>query len=150
MLKNRRGFILLLLIINLSILAVSLLYALLFHLYPEFFACSFKRIFSLYCPGCGGSRALTRLLSFDLVGSFLALPPLWFAIAAIVELDARILIAAIKNDSSPIKSYKPILFYVFAGALVLNFILRNILLVTVGFDPLGDLTAHISLPFILI
>lgn len=32
--------------------------------------CSFKKMTGLYCPGCGGSRAVIALARFDIVNSF--------------------------------------------------------------------------------
>ena len=137
-LKNRKNIAILFAAVNLGIIAVSIVYAVLFYLFPDIFACSFKETFHLYCPGCGGSRAVTRLLSFDIWGSFLAFPPLYFAIAAVAEIDFRMIVAIIKNEPRIITSYKPVLFIIFAAVLVLHFFIRNVLLVY-GYDPIGDI-----------
>ena len=146
MLKNKKNIAILFAAMNIGIIAVSVAYAVLFGLFPELFACSFKETFHLYCPGCGGSRAVTKLLSFDIFGSFLAFPPLYFAIAAVAEIDIRMLLAIIKNEPRIITSYKPVLFIIFAAVLVLHFIIRNTLLFC-GYDPLGDILACALLIF---
>ena len=33
-------------------------------------SCTFRRITGLYCPGCGSTRALTRLVHGDVAGAF--------------------------------------------------------------------------------
>jgi hypothetical protein len=138
MLGNRRNIICLFLCVNLGIIIISLIYALLFYISPELFACKFKETFHLYCPGCGGSRALTRLLSLDIAGAFIAHPPLFIAILAVFEVDLRMLIAILRDTPSVIQRYKPTLFIIFAASLVVYFVLRNILLIN-GIDPLGDI-----------
>ena len=132
---------------NAFILAIAILYAFLFKLFPEIFACKFKEIFHLYCPGCGGSRAVTRLLSFDFVDSFIAFPPLYFAIAAVAEVDIRLLAAIIKNEPRIISTYRPVLFIVFAAVLLLHFFIRNALLLICGIDPLGDILSAVAVIF---
>ncbi len=139
MLNNRRKIAFLFIAVNGGIIILSIIYAIVFHFSPELFSCSFKDIFHLYCPGCGGSRAVTRLLSFDIVGSFVAFPPLYFAIGAIAELDIRMLCSIIKNDEGILKRYRPTAFIIFAAVLIVHFILRNALLLGFGIDPLGDI-----------
>ena len=142
---SKKKIILLFIAVNGGILALSLVYALIFNLFPELFACSFKENLHLYCPGCGGSRAVTRLLSLDLVGSLIAFPPLYFAIGAIAELDIRMLLSIFKNDARLLRSYRPTAFIIFAAVLIVHFILRNALLLWLGIDPLGDILGGASL-----
>ncbi len=141
MLNKRRNIFLTMLAVNGGILAVSVIYALLFHFFPSLFECRFKELFHLYCPGCGGSRAVVSLLYLDIVGSFIKFPPLYIAIAAIAEIDIRLLVALIRKDGAPIRQYRPTLFIVFAASVILHFILRNFLLLCFGIDPLGDIIA---------
>lgn len=139
MLNSRRKIAFLFIAVNGGIFLLSIVYAILFKLHPELFACRFKEIFHLYCFGCGGSRAVNRLLSFDIVGSFVAFPPLYFAIGAIAELDIRMLAAIIKDDREILTRYRPTAFIIFAAVLVIHFVLRNALLLGFGIDPLGDI-----------
>ena len=138
MLGNRRNIIRLFLCVNIGIILISLIYALLFFIAPELFACRIKETFHIYCPGCGGSRALTRLLSLDIAGAFIAHPPLFVAILAVLELDLRMLIAIFRNTPAVVQRYKPTLFIIFAAALIVYFVIRNVLLLY-GIDPLGDI-----------
>ena len=56
-------------------------------------ACRFSQSFHLYCPGCGGTRAVKHLLHFDLVRSFLSHPiPIYAGI-----LLLRIWVALLHN-----------------------------------------------------
>lgn len=145
MLNSRKRITILFLAVNLGILAISLIYALVFTLCPELFACAFKESLHIYCPGCGGSRAVTRLLSLDIIGSFICFPPLYFAIGAIMELDIKMLISIIRNDAELLRRYRPTAFIIFGAVLIIHFILRNVLLVGFGIDTLGDILG--STPF---
>ena len=50
-----------------------------------FLACVFHRVTGLYCPGCGGTRAMHALVHFDLAGA-LAMNPLPFVAAPLLAL----------------------------------------------------------------
>ena len=141
---SKKKIILLFLAVNGGILALSLVYALIFNFFPELFTCAFKESLHLYCPGCGGSRAVVRLLSLDLIGSFIAFPPLYFAIGAVAELDIRMLLTVFKGNSGALCSYRPTAFIVFAVVLIVHFILRNALLLWLGIDPLGDILGAVT------
>jgi hypothetical protein len=50
-----------------------------------FFACVFHQVTGLYCPGCGGTRAMHALVHFDLPGA-LAMNALPFIAAPLLGL----------------------------------------------------------------
>ena len=58
------------------------------------------------------------------------------------EIDIRMIIAAVKNDAQILKSYRPTAFIIFGAVLIIHFVLRNILLVGFGIDPLGDIMGY--------
>ena len=103
----------------------------------EFIECSFKHKFHLYCPGCGGSRSLSALLSFDFVRSFKLFPALPISVIILSDLYIRALISFIKNDEIYLKNFKPIILTLIPFIIILNFFLRNILLFY-GIDLIGD------------
>ena len=103
---------------------------------PDLFACAFARGVHLYCPGCGGSRALYALLRFDLLGSLLAKPALLRGGATLLYSELALLGYA---RGGRVRALPAILFGAF---LVLFFLVRNILLVAAGIDPLGDLISY--------
>lgn len=109
-------------------------------------ACRFSQSFHLYCPGCGGTRAVKHLLHFDLVRSFLSHPvPIYAGI-----LLLRIWVALLHNalfcrQPSGTNHWK--LFYQWEMWTILVvvigfFILRNVALVVFKWDYLGDMAAY--------
>ena len=91
--------------------------------------CSFYELTHLYCPGCGGTRALESLLSFDIFSSLKYNAILLPGILLFLYYDIRIFIAAyLEDDDFILKNiFIPILVYVIF--IIINFIVRNILLV---------------------
>ncbi|MBQ8546544.1 MAG: DUF2752 domain-containing protein [Clostridia bacterium] len=95
--------------------------------------CTFFEITHLYCPGCGGTRAVGSLLRLDVISSFKynAIVPVGFAL--FLYYDIRILISILKNDIRFLSENKYIPLLIFAIFLVAYFIVRNILLLA-GID----------------
>ena len=128
--KLRKNFILLFVLLNISILTVSIIYNILFEeKMLEVFksGCTFLNLFGLYCPGCGGSRSLNYLLNFNIVKSFIYYPAIPYTALLILEADIRILISALKDKNYLVKM-KSIQFVLIPVIIMLNFFIRNILL----------------------
>lgn len=103
-------------------------------------SCSFKEQYGLYCPGCGGTRALDELLQFDFMESFLYNPLIILLIVyAIVVIISFMLLFISKEKLKYIKiiMISSILALIAIG---LVFVVRNCLLVYGGIDLLGDLS----------
>lgn len=107
--------------------------------------CELVRLFDLYCPLCGGTRALFALLHLDLLQVLRCYPPLLFLIAFYVEVHLRAAIAYCKKDLAPLHLPKRVyLLPVFA--ILLWFVLRNVLLVSFNVDLTQDILCVIR-PF---
>lgn len=106
--------------------------------------CPFRRILHVYCPGCGGCRAVLALLAGDPVTAFLCYPPLFVALSVVLFTDGCVLFAALKKSEAPLTRIKWQLFLSIPIAAALCAVLRTVLAYTVGFDPLGDLTTILS------
>lgn len=94
----------------------------------------------LYCPFCGGTRAVSALLQFRIVDAFRA--NAYVTLLAVVALVHYILawVRLLRGET--------VLFrflaweWIAAGVLLLLWgIVRNVLMLRLGFDPLGDLGA---------
>lgn len=98
--------------------------------------CLFRAITGLYCPGCGGTRAVLALLTGHPVKSFLYHPlVLYCAVlgAAFAVSMARSLWTKDKKCRLELTSR-----YVYGGLFLTaaNFLIKNVLLIAAGIDVL--------------
>lgn len=142
--NKRKKSIRILIFMNLSLLLAALIYDLFFVLRggenAESF-CFFKNYFSLYCPGCGGSRVLHALLRLKILKSIKLYPPLIISLIPILAYDVRLSLFLIKRDEKYIKNFRFLSFLIIPAAVILFFFFRNILLLCFGIDPIGDIIA---------
>ena len=71
--KDLKKLFLILIILNLSLILFAVVYTLAVKSLEgteNEISCIVKETLSIYCPGCGGSRSLRALLSFDFIKSF--------------------------------------------------------------------------------
>lgn len=140
--KLRKKLFLLYFLPLILLITVSVLYALFTELSlsldEPLLSCYFKETFHLYCPGCGGSRSLVALLKLDLVRSFILFPPLPISVIILSFLYLRVFLSFIKNDEGYIKGFHQNSLIIIPIAIILHFILKNLLLLF-GVDIIGDL-----------
>ena len=94
--------------------------------------CAFYSLTGLYCPGCGGTRAvysLLRLRIFDAIKYNITVP---FGAFVYIYYNVRAFIAGLKNDTEYFKNQKYPLCIVLVAVLLLNFVLKNVLLIFFG------------------
>ncbi len=101
-------------------------------------SCLLHDVFHIYCPLCGGTRAVDAILHFHfpealrfnpLVVVFLLLAAIWYGIAWVRLFRGKTLLAPIPKALSVL----------LAVAFIGYWILRNLLLIAFGVDPMGDL-----------
>ena len=91
--------------------------------------------FGLYCPFCGGTRAVGALLTGDLVGALRANAAVVLSLPLLIWADARALVRILgKKSVSPLLPFHPLIPILLFAAF---FVLRNMLLLF-GIDPTGD------------
>ena len=100
--------------------------------------CVMVRLLSLYCPGCGGTRAMRHLAALRLKEAFLSYPPLFLALGIWVWFDLKYLSALWKNNPSALPRLTKTHVTAVVGAILLFFLLRNVGLY-LGYDYLGDI-----------
>lgn len=104
--------------------------------------CGFAGLLHLYCPGCGGTRAVYAMLRLDIVKSFLHHPLIPFIVLIMLEYYVGAIITLIKNNGKRYYYMRVWFCYVALGIIVLNFVLRNMLMVFWQIDPIGDLVKY--------
>lgn len=104
--------------------------------------CLFHEITGLYCPGCGGTRAVRSLLAGHFIKSFLYHPLVLYCVLVAVWFAVSYLLYWITKKPR----YRLYLgnSYVYAGIgiILLNFIVKNYLLVAKGIDLLKYLSGN--------
>lgn len=108
------------------------------HILPPF-PCAFACLTHLYCPGCGFTRALGALLRLDLPLALAANPMAIWLCLTLFYYEVAFLLAWRRG-----RRVSTLPAVVFAYALLGYAVLRNLLLVTGGIDPLGDLIQYWS------
>lgn len=101
--------------------------------------CLFPTVLHLYCPGCGGTRAVRYLMKGDVIRSFLAHPIVLYALLLYIQsLIVSIYTVFIKKDNV-LRTYVYIWQIWLALGIVLSvFIVRNACMVFGRIDFLGD------------
>ncbi len=106
-----------------------------------FFGCILHDFAHLYCPFCGGTRSLSAILHGSLGDAFRFHPLLPLLLLAGIIYDGMTLFRILKGKKLPVRIPKPLAVGALA-AVVGYWILRNVLLVAFGIDPIGDLCLY--------
>jgi len=123
------------------VIAAALIYAVLYYgfhidLYAKLglseVKCAFRSMTGFYCPGCGGTRATLHLMRFHPIHSFLMHPlPLLLALWYL-NFFVRFIFAYLVPENFPLKlkpaRFRPVYPIILAVAILVNFIVRNVLL----------------------
>ncbi len=143
MTKERRKIILIFSLLNISLIFSVLLFCVFFT--PKdivengkTYTCIFQSLFNIYCPGCGGTRSIGYLLSFDLKKAFVFYPPIFIGIFLVFYFDIILFISFKKNTLSLLGRFKYFEFLLIPLSIILTFFIRNIFL-HFGIDFLGDI-----------
>ena len=139
--KRLRKNLYILIFLNLSLLLSAVAYIIYFKLTngKEIgISCYFKETFGLYCPGCGGTRALYHLLNLNLFRSFILYPPITIGSLVIFDYDMRLLITLVKRNTAVTDRFKYYTFILIPVSVILTFIIRNILFLVFKIDTVGD------------
>ena len=102
------------------------------------FKCALASSLYMYCPGCGGTRAVYSLLHFDIISAIRYNIVVPLGLIIYIYYNVKAIISIIKHEDDFINRQKFIPMYIFIGVLLLNFVLRNVLLWGFGIDLIGD------------
>ena len=123
---------------QISVLSVGLLilaYYLVVRAASLHLPCIFAWTTHLYCPGCGCTRALGALLRLDFIASFSYNPTVLFVLGILIYYEWAFWRSARQKGGE----ISPVPLYLGCFVLLFYAVLRNILLVGFGIDPLGEL-----------
>lgn len=98
------------------------------------FPCLFQLLTGLYCPGCGGTRALRALLAGNLALSIQYHPlVVYMAVVLTVELASFALSRAVKNPRYYL-GHEHMFIYLGVAIAMANWLYKNYMLVVRGVD----------------
>lgn len=110
---------------------------------PQLFPpCGMKTFLHIYCPGCGGTRAMGHLIHFHFIESFLSNPLVIFMTGIILYYWGKALYMLIKYKGDAHYSICIGFLWAFLAIMIIFFVVRNILLVRFGVDYLGELAKY--------
>ena len=90
--------------------------------------CSLYTLLGLYCPGCGGTRAMSFLLKGDIVKSFLYHPVVpYTAVLVICYLTSHTLNILTKGKVKAML-FRPVYFYIMIVIIIVQCIVKNALI----------------------
>lgn len=107
--------------------------------YKEDGSCGMKMLFHLYCPGCGGTRAIDSFLHGKFVKSLLYNPVIMYLALYFLSYYLPAFLRIIGLWKKKINNM--IYVYILIGLLaviIIHFIARNLLLVYGGYDYIGE------------
>ena len=103
--------------------------------------CSFKNKYGLYCPGCGATRALYRLVHLQIVESVLSNP---VVILAVIDMVILIVLRVGEgiNGKGKRRNYgvRAKVLKISLLIWIIFAIVRDGILVIMGYDYLGDIS----------
>ena len=122
-----------------AFIPLSFLYLFLVDLFPhQLSGCLMHDLAFLYCPVCGGTRAVRAMLSFDFLTALRCNAAVTLSVPLFAVLDIVSWRRFFKGENPFFKI--PVWGWVlFASAIALFFVGRNLLMILFGFDPMGDL-----------
>ncbi|MCD7826880.1 MAG: DUF2752 domain-containing protein [Clostridiaceae bacterium] len=92
------------------------------------FECWVRKSSGLYCPGCGGTRALLCLLQGDWMGSILYHPAVIYTFFVLACYLFRGLLCVVSHGKLPFMRFRAVYVYIGLGITLLQFAAKNILL----------------------
>lgn len=99
--------------------------------------CYFKVHWNIYCPGCGGTRALLALIRGDVVQSMKYNPIVLLFLMDVLGTTTLCIIEN-KNKKYSTARWRMIIHIVFLIFILAFFLVRNLMLYGFGIDVLGD------------
>lgn len=95
--------------------------------------CIFHTVTGLYCPGCGGTRAVISFLKGDLIKSFLYHPVVPYAGLVYILFMIRGTISFLSKGKYPYMRFSFIYIYIGIAIIIIQFIIKNFLLMVYGY-----------------
>lgn len=124
-------------VVGIILAAIAIVIAALFALFPEVFTrfrfpCMFHEITGLYCPGCGGTRAVKAFFVGHIVKSFLYNPVVFYSVVMYTWFMGSQLLERMTGGKVKGLKYRHLYLWLALVIVVANCLIRNILLIRYG------------------
>ena len=136
--KSGKLYLLVHAILLAAILAFPIYRAVAQRISTVFMGCLIHDRFFLYCPLCGGTRAVSSLLRMEIAEAFSYNAFVVLLVIFALCLDVWAFVRLVRGHTTlvPLPGW---VWIVFAVLLILYGVLRNYLMIAHGIDPVGDL-----------
>ncbi|MBQ9134875.1 MAG: DUF2752 domain-containing protein [Lachnospiraceae bacterium] len=99
--------------------------------------CSIYSVAGLYCPGCGGTRSIAYFMQGDFVKSFLYHPVVPYTAVLITCYVLSHTLNIFTKGKIKAMLFRPIYFYILIAILLIQWIVKNAVLIINGTYLLG-------------
>lgn len=100
--------------------------------------CMVHDVLHIYCPGCGGTRALFAMLKGHFLQSLYYNPVILSGTLLVLYYEIGVIITLLKKNGKSYFYRKGTFAYLYIVFIVVFAIVRNYRLIAFGIDPLGD------------
>lgn len=100
--------------------------------------CMVHDVLHIYCPGCGGTRALFAMLKGQFLKSLYYNPSILTGTLLVLYYEIGVIITLLKKNGKSYFYRNGIFVYLYVVFIVVFTIVRNYRLIAFGIDPLGD------------
>lgn len=102
-------------------------------------ACTFKKVTGLYCPGCGGTRAVEAFVTGHFIKSFIYHPFVPYCGILYIIFMARGTIAFLTKGKYQYMKFRDGYIFIGIAILLLQFIIKDVMLLGFGKDIINGL-----------
>jgi len=99
-------------------------------IYP--YPCTLYAATNLYCPGCGGTRALAYLLKGNLIKSFIYHPVILYTAVLVGCYVITHTLNIFTKGKIKAMGFRPVYFYIMVAIILLQCIIKNVLVICAG------------------
>lgn len=100
-------------------------------------SCAFLNATHMYCPGCGGTRALFSLLHLRIKNSLCYNPAVILGALLLLYYEITVFMTLLSKEEKKYYSESPFPIYVYVSLVLIYTIVRNVLLVVFSIDMLS-------------
>lgn len=101
------------------------------------YPCTFLHVTHMYCPGCGGTRALFAMLKGDIIHSLGYNPAVVLGAIVLLYYEVTVIMTIVSKRDKVYYTKSPLPILLYIGIVLIFAIVRDVLLVGFSVDLLG-------------